>query len=194
MLAFSRLTSILFFVLSLSFLACAHPTPAAKSNALAARDPGADLLNICANLEADVKAKCDAIAKVDIKVLADIEVEVKAIVSLVDVAAKAIPALGVKIDIGADVKAQVAVHIAAVIKLVVNLCVTLVAKLGITVLLTLLAKIDVCLQLLLSNLAIVAHGIVALIAKLLVDVTAQVFLDASLKLCLSVLLPAGLSL
>jgi hypothetical protein len=63
MLAFSRITSLLLFVLSLSFLTCALPTSVGHSNALATRDQGAELLKICADLEVDVKAKVDAIGQ-----------------------------------------------------------------------------------------------------------------------------------
>ena len=54
---------ILFFLLSLSFLTCALPTPAPQTNALAARGTGADVLKICADLEVDVRAKVDTIGK-----------------------------------------------------------------------------------------------------------------------------------
>ncbi|KAH7318897.1 hypothetical protein B0J17DRAFT_711023 [Rhizoctonia solani] len=194
MLAFSRITSILFFVLSLSFLACALPTPAPQTNALATRGTSADLLKICADLEVNVKAKVDAIANVDVKVFGDVEAHLVAIVDLVKVAAKAIVAVGVKIDVDLDVKAQIAVHIAAVIRLIINLCVTLVAKLGVTVLLAVFVKIDVCLQLLLVNLSIVVEGIVVLVAKLVVDLTVQVFVNLNLNLCLNILGLVGLSL
>ncbi|CAE7133128.1 unnamed protein product [Rhizoctonia solani] len=187
MLAFSRITSILFFVLSLSFLTCALPTSAPQTNALAARGTGADLLKICVNLEADVKAKVDAIVIANVKVLADVEPVLLDIVALVDVAAKDVLALGANINVDVDVKAQVAVHIAAVIRLVVNLCLALVVKLGVTALLALLVKIDVCLQLLLVNLSVVVEGIIVLVAKLVVDLTVKVFVNLNLNLCLSVL-------
>ncbi|CAE6444049.1 unnamed protein product, partial [Rhizoctonia solani] len=63
-----------------------------------------------------------------------------------------------------------------------------------TVLLALLAKIDVCLQLLLVNLSVVVEGIVVLVAKLVVGLTAQVFANLHLNLCLSLLGLVGLSL
>lgn len=63
MLAFNRITSVLFFILSLGFITCALPTHATNSNALAARDQGTDLLKICADLEVDIQAKVDAIGK-----------------------------------------------------------------------------------------------------------------------------------
>ncbi|CAE6436359.1 unnamed protein product [Rhizoctonia solani] len=194
MLAFSRITSILLFVLSLSFLACALPTSAANSNAVVVRDQSAQLLNICANLEADVKAKVNTVDIATVKVLADVEPVLVAIIAIVNVAIKAIIAIGANINIAVDVKAQVAVHIAACIRLIVNLCVSLVAKLGVTVLLAILVKIDVCLQLLLTNLAVVVDGIVVLVAKLLLDLTVQVFVNIRLNLCLSVLGLVGLSL
>jgi hypothetical protein len=61
MLAFSRLTSILLFVLSLSFLTCAAPT--AKSQGLALRGADVDanaLLAVCVDAKVAIQAQLDA--------------------------------------------------------------------------------------------------------------------------------------
>jgi hypothetical protein len=62
MIAFGRLTSFLLFVLSLSFLTCALPTPSANGNqALSARGTGNDVLTLVADLDAKVCARVEAL-------------------------------------------------------------------------------------------------------------------------------------
>jgi hypothetical protein len=63
--AFTRLTSFLLFVLSLSFLTCALPTPAVPgSNELAARHGGADaVVALIVDLQAKVDVHVKAIGK-----------------------------------------------------------------------------------------------------------------------------------
>ncbi|KAH7326928.1 hypothetical protein B0J17DRAFT_632860 [Rhizoctonia solani] len=140
MIAFTRLTSILLFVLSLGFLVSALPT-AAKVDV--------DVEDIVA-----VKAVADLAAKVDV------------LVTDITACAKAIVALGANIEIDASVKADIAVKVAAMITVIVNACVSLVAKFGILVVITLLAKIDVCLQLLIVNLGVCVEGIISLVANM----------------------------
>ncbi|KAG8716572.1 hypothetical protein FRC09_015558 [Ceratobasidium sp. 395] len=168
MLAFSRLTSFLLFVLSLSFLTCALRTPAvAGSKELAVRDGGAQaLLDICIDLEAKVAAKVQALGGCNN--VADAKVGLVAIVDLIDAAAKAVSAVG-KVEVTADVTVQIVAHVSAMICVVLKLCLELCAKFGLTVFLALLAQLDVCLRLLVLNIDLCMQGFAALLAKAVVD-------------------------
>ncbi|MCV2423860.1 hypothetical protein LNV47_25085, partial [Paucibacter sp. DJ4R-1] len=141
MIAFTRLTSILLFVLSLGFLVSALPT-AVDSKALAARHASHDLVDLIVDLQAKVEVDVKAIVAVDAVV--DLVAKVEVLVADVTACAKAVVAIGANIDIDASVKADIAVKVAAIISVIVKLCVDLVAKFGILVVVGLLAKIDVC--------------------------------------------------
>ncbi|KAB5588626.1 Transmembrane protein [Ceratobasidium theobromae] len=193
MLAFSRLTSFLLFVLSLSFLTCALPAPAPNSNALAIRGHSdVDLVKLVVDLEADVNAAVKVIADVDI--ITDLAVHVDALVVKVNTCAQAVAAIGANIDIDASVKADLAVRIAAIITAIVHVCVSVSAKFGILVVVSLFAKIDACLHLLLLNLGVCVQGIIALVANIVVKLGVSVFADVRLNLCLSILGLVGISL
>ncbi|CAE6532752.1 unnamed protein product [Rhizoctonia solani] len=148
MLAFTRLTSILLFVLSLGFLVSALPTTV-DSKALAARHASGDLVGLVVDLGVKIDAHAEAIAAVQAG--ADLAVKVEALVVDVTACAKAVAAIGANIEIDAAVKADIAVKVSAIITVIVKLCVDLVAKFGILVVVGLLAKIDLCLQLLIVS-------------------------------------------
>ncbi|KAB5588782.1 transmembrane protein [Ceratobasidium theobromae] len=189
MLAFSRLTSILFFVLSLGLFTYALPT---ESKALAARGTGNDLLDLIVGLKAKVDVHIDAMATVDTVV--KLTTHVDALVADVNACAKAVVAIGANIEIDAAVKADLVVKIAAIVTAIVQVCVSIVAKFGVLVVLTLLAKIDICLQLLLVNLGVCVNGIIKLVAEIVVKLGVSVFANVHLGLCINVLGLIGLSL
>ncbi|CAE6394588.1 unnamed protein product [Rhizoctonia solani] len=190
MLAFTRLTSILLFVLSLGFLVSALPTT--ESKALAARHASDDLVGLIVDLKAKVDVDVKAIVAVEAVV--DLAAKVEVLVADVTVCAKAVLAIGANIDIDASVKADLAVKVAAIITVIVNLCVSLVAKFGILVVVGLLAQIDFCLQLLIGNLGACVDGIITAIAKIVIDLGVSVFASVHLGLCINVLGLIGLSL
>ncbi|KAG8739277.1 hypothetical protein FRC11_000789, partial [Ceratobasidium sp. 423] len=116
MLAFGRFTSILFFVLSLSFLTCAAPTP--KSGALAVREgvrTDVDLLvAACIDVRAKVVARADAIVKIDDVV--KIGTEIDAVVSALNVYANLVARVKVAANVDANVKAEIAAHLLVILK------------------------------------------------------------------------------
>ncbi|KAB5592799.1 transmembrane protein [Ceratobasidium theobromae] len=189
MLAFSRLTSILFFVFSLGLLTYALP---AESKALATRQAANNLVDLVTDLEARVKVDVGSIASVT--VIADLAAEIDVLVADVTACAKAVAAIGANIDIDASVKADLAVKVAAIVTAIVQVCVSIVAKFGVLVVLTLLAKIDICLQLLLVNLGVCVEGIIKLVAGIVVKLGVSVFAQVHLGLCINVLGLIGLSL
>ncbi|EUC54805.1 transmembrane protein, putative [Rhizoctonia solani AG-3 Rhs1AP] len=191
MLAFTRLTSILLFVLSLGFLVSALPT-AVDSKALAARHESTALVGLIADLEVNVKAHATAILSVN--ALVDVVAKVDLLVADVTACAHAVLAIGANIDIDASVKADIVVKVAAIITVIVNLCVQLVAKFGILVVVGLLAKIDLCLQLLIVNLGVCVEGIIALVAEIVVKLGVSVLAHVHLGLCINVLGLVTLSL
>ncbi|KAJ1306356.1 hypothetical protein OPQ81_007362 [Rhizoctonia solani] len=191
MMAFSRLTSILLFVLSLGFLVSALPT-SVENKALAARHASDDLVALLVDLKA--KVDIDVKAIVDVTVAADLAAKVNVLVADITACAKAVVAIGANIDIDASVKADIAVKVAAIISVIVKLCVDLVAKFGILVVVGILAQIDVCINLLLVNLGVVVNGVIALVADIVVKLGVDVFVNAHLGLCLNVLGLIGLHL
>ncbi|KAG9093812.1 hypothetical protein FRC07_011410, partial [Ceratobasidium sp. 392] len=115
MLAFTRLTSFLLLVLSLSFLTCALPTAATvDTEELAARTvAGQVVLNEVVHL----KTKIDVATEVLVAcvTIAEVKAQVNVIVALIEVASKAILATGASIVVDAALKAQIAAEVAAII-------------------------------------------------------------------------------
>ncbi|CCO36727.1 hypothetical protein BN14_10870 [Rhizoctonia solani AG-1 IB] len=185
MLAFNRLTTVLFFVLSLGFLVSALPTAASNANELAVRHESEQLSTLVLGLQADVDVCINAIG--GLKATADIFAQVDLVVEKINTCAAAILALGANLDIDASVQADIAASVGAIIEVIVKLCVDLNAKLGIIIVLGLFAKIDACLQLLLTNLGVCVSGIISLVAKVVLNVGVEAFASVHLGLCASVL-------
>ncbi|CAE6397236.1 unnamed protein product [Rhizoctonia solani] len=189
MLAFSRLTSFLLFVLSLSFLTCAAPTP--KSNELAIRGEGAGeagvLVAACVDLRIKVVAHAEVIAKFNdlAMVKAAVEVVVKDLKVYADLVLKV---KGVKVD--ADVQAEIAAHLLVIVNAIVKICASIIAKFGLSVCLDIIATLQVALKLVIDNLEICIVGFVNVFVKLITDVQlkaiANVRLDAIVKLCVDI--------
>ncbi|KAG8736999.1 hypothetical protein FRC10_008660 [Ceratobasidium sp. 414] len=184
--AFTRLTSFLLFVLSLSFLTCALPTPAAAgSNGLAVRNDACQgVLDILVELKAKVDVTTNAL--LGCGTLAEVTVQVDLLAGEVEAAAEAILAIGTHNDVGADIKANIAAEVAAIICVIVQACLSISLKFGLSVVLVICAKIDACIHLLLVNLGLCIEGIVVVIAKLVVGASADTLLKLDFKLCLSI--------
>ncbi|CAE6368269.1 unnamed protein product [Rhizoctonia solani] len=203
MLAFNRLATVLFFVLSLGFLVSALPTAASNANKLAVRHESEQLSTLVLGLQADVDVCINAIGKIfldylsakpkpkvnvgGLKATADIFAQVDLVVEKINTCAAAILALGANLDIDDSVQADIAASVGAIIEVIVKLCVDLNAKLGIIIVLGLFAKIDACLQLLLTNLGVCVSGIISLVAKVVLNVGVEAFASVHLGLCASVL-------
>ncbi|QRW10514.1 hypothetical protein RhiLY_09513 [Ceratobasidium sp. AG-Ba] len=192
MLSFTRLASFLLFVLSLSFLACAAPTP--RISELAVRDygygddsgssPSDNVAAILIGLKADVDATCNKI--VDITVFTEIQSEAAVLVAHVHHAAELILALGEnKVD--ANIQAKIAVQVYAILKVIIRTFAKVSARFGITAVLAIWAQIDACIHLLLVNCDICVHGIVAVVLKLCVDVDVKMYVHAYLGQCAALL-------
>ncbi|KDN35472.1 hypothetical protein RSAG8_11555, partial [Rhizoctonia solani AG-8 WAC10335] len=193
MIGFNRLATFLFFVLSLGFLTCAAPTNG-NTQGLAVR--GGDV-HALADVLVDLKVKLTG--HLDVCVNADVLAEVDAklvapIVADIDVAAKAVVAIGAIADVDVNVKAEIAAHIAAIVKLVAQILIKISAKLSLSVMATICAQIDVCLKALLValNALLVAlnvciQGVVGLCLQSIVDLTVVVFLKVKLVLCADIL-------
>ncbi|KAG8694646.1 hypothetical protein FRC08_008345 [Ceratobasidium sp. 394] len=185
--AFTRLTSFLLFVLSLSFLACALPsTAAAGSKDLAARcdNCGQNVLGIVGALKTEVDVVVAALAKVD--KVADVEALVNPLIVKVETAAKAILAIGALANVDAVTKAQIVAEVVALIYVILQVCLSLSVKLGLSVLVAIFVKLDACLHLLLANLDICIVGILEIILKLLAGVSADIFAKLGFSLCLEI--------
>ncbi|CCO35069.1 hypothetical protein BN14_09183 [Rhizoctonia solani AG-1 IB] len=185
MLVFTRLATILFFVLSLGFVVSALPTAASDSNELVARDGSNDLKTLVINLKADVDVCINTIA--GLTASADVSAQIDVLVGKINTCATAVLALGSNIDINASVQADVAVKVGAIITAIVQLGLSLSAKFGSLVALGLFAKIDVCLAALLTNLNICVGGIISLITKAVGNISVNIFANIHLGLCAHVL-------
>ncbi|KAG8729769.1 hypothetical protein FRC11_008048 [Ceratobasidium sp. 423] len=186
MIAFSRLASFLFFMLSLSFLTCAAPT-SGKTQELAVRGGDCNtVLNALVDVEAKLKGHLDVCVNAD--VLADVNVNLIAKVvadinACVDVVAK----VGVIANVDAKVKADIVARIAAIVTLCARILIKLSAKLSVSVMASICAQIDVCLKALLVALNVCISGVVGLSLKAIVDLTVVVFIKVKLALCADVL-------
>ncbi|CAE6399614.1 unnamed protein product [Rhizoctonia solani] len=195
MLAFSRITSILLFVLSLSFLTCAAPAP--KANDLAIREGvrGDDGLLVagCIDLLTKTNTHADLISKTDDPV------EAKAAVALVVNDLKVYADLvskvkGLKANL--DVQAEIAAHLLVIVKAVIKICASLIAKFGLNVALELIATVQVALKLVIDNLNICITGFLDVFVKIVaeadVKALADVHLNAILKVIVALRVKLGL--
>ncbi|CAE6529822.1 unnamed protein product [Rhizoctonia solani] len=179
--AFSRLTSFILFVLSLSIFAHALPAPGA-TGALSTRDAKCDSL---ANVLVDLKAKVDVCVSVMIKsdALADVTPQLDLIVGHVETCARDIVAIGQVNDADDVVKLDIAAKVAAIIAVIVKACLKLTVKFGIEVLLELFVKIDAALKLLTVNIGVCIDGIVISISKIVLATCAHIIVKLDFKLC-----------
>ncbi|KAG8719459.1 hypothetical protein FRC08_002773 [Ceratobasidium sp. 394] len=215
MQTFTRLFSIVTFLLSLGFIAQALPTPAAHGGALAAReygaaavyarsdaygngapantkngggDPPVDVLAIVVGL----KVKVDPIVAMlgAATCLDDAKVQVDALVAEIKVVIAVLPT--VLIAVSAEVKAKIAAIFVEIFIAIITACAAVSVRLGVAVCLSLWAQIDVCLHALLLALNVCCGGIIAIVAKLCLELDASVC--ANLKLIHFDLLVVVLSL
>ncbi|CUA77361.1 hypothetical protein RSOLAG22IIIB_06676 [Rhizoctonia solani] len=196
MLAFSRIASFVLFVLSLSFLTSAAPTPI--SNGLSVREgirSETDLVvAACVDLHAKVVAHADVIVKLEelVGVKARVEVVVKDMKVFAGLVAK------IKVStVDAKVQAEIAAHVLVILQAIVKVCVSIIAKFGISVCLDIIASLQVALKLVIDNLSVCIVGFADVFVKLITDVQlkaiADVRLDAIVKLCLEVRAKLGLN-
>ncbi|EUC59583.1 hypothetical protein RSOL_320720 [Rhizoctonia solani AG-3 Rhs1AP] len=186
MIAFTRLTTFLLFVLSLGFLACAAPT-SDNTQALAARSGDCNaLVDALVGLEAKLNVYMDIC--VNAEVLADVEAKlVVPIVADLDVCTKAVVAIGAIADVDAKIKLDIIAHIAVIVKLVAQILIKISAKLSVSVMAKICAQIDLCLKALLVALNICIQGVVGLALKAIVNLTVVVFIKVKLALCADIL-------
>ncbi|KAG9097339.1 hypothetical protein FS749_006546 [Ceratobasidium sp. UAMH 11750] len=214
MQTFTRLFSIVTFLLSLGFIAQALPTPAAHGGALAAREYGAaavyarsdaygngapantkngggDPVDVLA-IVVDLKAKVDPIVAMlgAATCVDDTKVQVDALVAEVKVVIAVLPT--VLIAVSAEVKAKIAAIFVEIFIAIITACAAVSVRLGVAVCLSLWAQIDVCLHALLLALNVCCGGIIAIVAKLCLELDASVC--ANLKLIHFDLLVVVLSL
>ncbi|KAH7343157.1 hypothetical protein B0J17DRAFT_624909 [Rhizoctonia solani] len=190
MLAFSRLTSFILFVLSLSIFTYALPAPG-TSGALSTRDAKCDQL---VNVVVDLKAKVDTCISSLVKAnaLVDVTAQLNLMVEHVEACADAVVAIGPVSDMDAVVKADVAAKVAAIIAVILKACLRLSIKFGIQVFHELFVKIDVALKLLLVNLGTCVDGIVILVSHIVVATCAHIIVTLDFELCAGVLALVGI--
>ncbi|QRV98233.1 hypothetical protein RhiJN_26252 [Ceratobasidium sp. AG-Ba] len=187
MISLARLTSFVFFLLSLSFLACALPTSTTSDfKELATRDEGGEavlkmITDLRATLNVDIKVltECSTIAQVN--------AQVEVVVNRVAVVAKEVADLEAHKYVSAEIKAKIAAEVFACISLIAQACLNLYAKFGLVVLLAIFAKLDLCIHLFLVNIGACIDGIIDLIAKLVVGTCAEALVKVRFNLCANLL-------
>ncbi|CAE6352044.1 unnamed protein product [Rhizoctonia solani] len=185
MFAFTRIATVLLFVISLGLIVSALPTVAPNANGLVVRHDPSGLTTLVVNLQAEVDVCVKTIA--GLTVSADVSAQIDILIGKINTCAAAILALGANIDVDASVQADIAAKVGAVISVIVQLGLSLKAKFGTLVMLGLFAKIDVCLQLLLTNLGVCVNGITSLVVKAVANIGVNVFANIHLGLCAQVL-------
>ncbi|CAE6419551.1 unnamed protein product [Rhizoctonia solani] len=196
MLAFTRLTSVIFFVLSLSWLVCALPRPTpvmhgqkpGTAHALSVRGhhEGAGnikvLLGAVVDLKAKVVARADVISNIQIGALVQAQAEVDRLIADIELCSSTIAELKT-LNIDAQLKASIAGHVLVIIKAIIKICGSLSVKFGIQVFLEVFAKLDASLKVLLRGLDGCMDGFLVILAKLLVEADMRALAEAKLILC-----------
>ncbi|CAE6397146.1 unnamed protein product [Rhizoctonia solani] len=185
MLAFSRLASILLFVLSLSFLACAAPTAANSALAVRGDDVGVMCLDTITNLRVKLDAHVEACVSLTTVEAAKVFVDV--LVVDVQAAIDVIVKLSLNVLVSVEIKAKIAAELALVIRAIVTICATLVANLGLDIAISLCVMIDAIVKILCLSIDACVSGVLELCAKLLIDLDVHVLLKLHLDLCVKVL-------
>ncbi|KAF8758876.1 hypothetical protein RHS01_02270 [Rhizoctonia solani] len=170
MIAFSRLATFVFLILSLSFLVCASPNADGKHELLGRGDSCNKINDMLVDLRAQLDYHLGTCTDDDIGKTTN-----------------AIVAIGVIADVDAKIKTDIAAHIAAVVVIVVKILIKVSAKISLSVLAKICADIDVCLKALLVALNVCVQGVLGLSLKFIVDLTVLVFLKVKLGLCADVL-------
>ncbi|GAB1527824.1 hypothetical protein RhiTH_011012 [Rhizoctonia solani] len=208
MLAFTRLTSVIFFVLSLSWLVCALPRPTpvmhgqkpGTAHALSVRGhhEGAGnikvLLGAVVDLKAKVVARADVIknfnssggfamtGNIQIGALVQAQAEVDRLIADIELCSSTIAELKT-LNIDAQLKASIAGHVLVIIKAIIKICGSLSVKFGIQVFFEVFAKLDASLKVLLRGLDGCMDGFLVILAKLLVEADMRALAEAKLILC-----------
>lgn len=191
MSSFTRFAGVAVVILSLGFLVTALPV--VKTDVIIPAITGTDAVSlVCAKLIVDIDVKIKALLACN--TIAELHVAIDVLVALFKTCADDLLKVGAGVVVDVEAKASIVACIAAVITLLVKVCAQVTVKFGIAVVAVLFVKIDVVLRLLLVNLNICVGGIVALIAKALASVTVGLLAQVHLKLCLSVLGLAGITL
>ncbi|QRW15559.1 transmembrane protein, putative [Rhizoctonia solani] len=196
MLAFTRLTSVIFFVLSLSWLVCALPRPTpvmhgqkpGTAHALSVRGhhEGAGnikvLLGAVVDLKAKVVARADVISNIQIGAHVQAQAEVDRLIADIELCSSTIAELKT-LNIDAQLKASIAGHVLVIIKAIIKICGSLSVKFGIQVFFEVFAKLDASLKVLLRGLDGCMDGFLVILAKLLVEADMRALAEAKLILC-----------
>ncbi|QRV72209.1 hypothetical protein RhiJN_00223 [Ceratobasidium sp. AG-Ba] len=186
MSAFTRIAMFAFFVLSLSFLVSALPTPASAGKELAARDGAIEvLLGLVAKLKIDVNACVEVLLAAE--GLVNIQAAIAALVVVLQAFVAAVVELGVIANVDASVKLSICADIVVCLNAIVHACLELVVKVGLTVCLTLIVDLQAVLCDLIVKLDICLGAIIAVIVKLIVDVKVIAFIHVNLTALLAVL-------
>ncbi|CAE6452453.1 unnamed protein product [Rhizoctonia solani] len=194
MLALGRLASFVLFVLSLSLLSCAVPTPVlhgqnpSRSHVLAVRGyrEGAGdakvLLGAIIDLKAKINTRADAIAYITADALVEAQAEIDSLVADIEFCSNAIASLkNLKID--ARIGAAIASHVLVIVRAILKICLSLMTKFGVQVFLDLFAKLDLCLKILLRSLDVCMDGFLADLAKRLVEADMNALAGVKLIVC-----------
>ncbi|CCO33406.1 hypothetical protein BN14_07481 [Rhizoctonia solani AG-1 IB] len=194
MRTFTRLTSVIFFVLSLSMLTWAAPAPLMQGqknerlHVLSTRghqdgSGGAKVVfGAVVDLKASVVAQADVIGSIKDNDLTRAQIEVNGLIANVELCYTTIAELK-DLNIDVKLKASIAGHVLVIIKAIIKICASLTAKFGIQAFLELFAKLDASLKVLLRSFDVCMDGFLVVLAKLLVDTDLKALVEIKLVVC-----------
>ncbi|CAE6451146.1 unnamed protein product [Rhizoctonia solani] len=147
---------------------------------------GTDAVSVvCAKLSVSIEAHIKALLACG--TIADVEAAIKAMIVAIKICSDDLVKIGTGVVVDVDAQASIVACIAALITLIVRVCLQLSVKFGIAAVAALYAELDVCIRLLLGNLDVCIAGIVALIVKACVGVTASLLASINMKVCADII-------
>ncbi|CUA77842.1 hypothetical protein RSOLAG22IIIB_12860 [Rhizoctonia solani] len=191
---FSRIASLIVFLLSLSLVSFALPTPSSYS------DEGQDILvpgrnsnnvlHLLINLEGKIKQPIKLIAEA--KTYPEVRAQVEAVVEYLEECNNAVLAASKLGKVNDSTKREIASKAASIISMIVQACLGVSLRLGWFLIFDMFAKIDVCLNVLITNLGACGAGLVALIANTIASSSTQLLISLNFNQSISALAIKGL--
>ncbi|KAH7332979.1 hypothetical protein B0J17DRAFT_631968 [Rhizoctonia solani] len=181
MSTFYRFAGLAVVLISFGLLVSALPSPRAEDAAwvITGTDP---MSLIFANFFIEVKTCISAIA--GCQDLVTLKANIAIFVALCNKCAADLLKIGTVVKLTADAQASIVACFVALFTLLVKVLLNLTVKFGLPVIISLCVEVDACLHLLLKNLDVCFHGIVALIVKACAGSVVDAFFKLGFESCL----------
>ncbi|CAE6437375.1 unnamed protein product [Rhizoctonia solani] len=177
----SRLLSLVIFLLSLSVITFALPTPTSSyseetDSLFVLNTKPNDVLGLLIDLEGKIKEPIRLVAEA--QSYSGIRTQVEVVVAHLEACNTAVLAASKHGEMGESTKAEIAGKAAAIISMIVRTCLEVSLRLGWFLVFGVFSKLDVCLKMLITNLGIIyGGGLVTLIAKTVASTCTQLLIS-----------------